>query len=137
MVETGLFQDALNLCTLCHQPAVQLKDIDIGRIHEKFAFSIFQKGDFDEAINNYIISKTHPVQVLNLFPDFVPLSLQTMDRSRVKGNEKTMKLIGNVLHRAASAVVKFCEFHRAHVRKKYFVYRFFLNVYHIYIMYHI
>ncbi len=118
MVAAGLYEEALNICTLCRQPS-QLKDTDVGKVHEKYAHSLFLKGDFDESISNYITAKTNPVQVLLLFPDFIPLTLQSSDRktkgSNTIGVEKQSKLVGNVLHRAASAVVKFCEHHRPHV----------------------
>ena len=68
-----MYEDALNICALCRQPA-QLRDIDVPRIHEKFAYSLFLKGDFDEAVSNYITAKSNPVQVPLLFPDLITLT---------------------------------------------------------------
>lgn len=123
-MEASLYEDALNICALCNQTA-QLRDLDVGRIHEKFAYSLFLKGDFDEAINNYIVAKANPVQVLLLFPDFIPLALQGSERGRVAGTkgssgsgQVTGKFTGSILLRAAAAVVRYCEHHRAHVSLK-------------------
>jgi hypothetical protein len=129
MVDAGLYEDALNVCALCRQPDVQLKDLDVSRIHEKLgnllyplmkcpfyirahaAFSLFQKGDFEESIASYVLAKTNPSQVIMLFPDFVPNALLGSKQSAAKKG----KLTGTVLNRAASAIVKFCEYHRPHV----------------------
>lgn len=106
LVETGLFEEAINLCSL--SPNVS-QDIDIHRIHEKFAVSLFQKGDFEGAITHYISAETNVVNVIIQFPDLIPTQLHTT--LGISSKSKT-KLSGMILHRAAAAMVQFCEHHR-------------------------
>ena len=108
LVEAGLFEEAINLCTL--SPNVgQLTDIDICRIHEKFALSLFQKGDFEGAISHYISAGTNVVSVISQFTDLIPPQLHS---SLGISKSKSSKLSGMILHRAAAAMVQFCEYHR-------------------------
>jgi hypothetical protein len=109
LVEAGLFEEAINLCSL--SPNVgQLADIDIHRIHEKFAVSLFQKGDFEGAITHYIAAETNVTNVIIQFPDLIPTQLHTA--LGISSKSKGSKLSGMILHRAAAAMVQFCEHHR-------------------------
>ena len=107
LVEAGLFEEAINLCSL--SPNVG-QDIDIHRIHEKFAVSLFQKGDFEGAITHYIAAQTNVVNVIIQFPDLIPTQLHSA--LGITSKSKNSKLSGMILHRAAAAMVQFCEHHR-------------------------
>jgi hypothetical protein len=119
LVETGLYEEAINLCSLCPNSS-QLRDIDIPRIHEKFAFSLFQKGDFEGAISHYILANTELLSVIAKFPDLVPVSLHSwVGLTNSNSNKgKTSSLDGMILHRAAAALVHFCEQYRSNVRQQ-------------------
>jgi hypothetical protein len=75
-VEAGQFEESLNICALCKSPALG-RDVDVELIHEKYALSLFQKGDFEGSMQHYIAGKSNPVAVLMLYPDLVPVVLQT------------------------------------------------------------
>lgn len=125
LVESSLYEEAINLCSLCPNSS-QLRDIDIPRIHEKFAFSLFQKGEFEGAISHYILANTELLSVIAKFPDLVPVSLHswvginnsTSNTNKGKTGNTSSSLEGMILHRAASALVHFCEHHRPNVRQQ-------------------
>jgi hypothetical protein len=49
--------------------------LTIPEIHYQFALSLYQKGDFEGSIANFIIARCKPSDVIALFPDFIPSSL--------------------------------------------------------------
>jgi hypothetical protein len=124
LVESGNFEDAIALATSClsygGQTSAQLADIDIRSIHERYGSVLYQKGDFDGAVVNYLSAESDLVDVLTLFPEFVPQTLLSAMFPQ-KGNgalspllnsigvTATAKLQGAILHRAAAAVVQYCE----------------------------
>ena len=144
----GAFDDALSLCTLCGEQTetsvsskadagdrsgdmVSLKDI-----HEQYAFSLHQKGDFEGAITQYIAAETPPASVIALFPELIPNSIVVALNSvpsvsmTAEGNPATLglstvspppsmlqRLSGMILQRAASALLTFCEHYRNDVNK--------------------
>jgi hypothetical protein len=131
-VEAGQFEEALNICALCKSASLG-RDVDVELIHEKYALSLFQKGDFDGCVQHYIAGKSNVVAVLMLFPDLVPVVLQTtFSNVSRQGQSRTTssrggaamgsgtpsawgpmnRLSGVVLSRAAVALVAFCEHHR-------------------------
>jgi hypothetical protein len=81
------------------------------------------KGDFDGAIQNYLLGKTDIIPVFMLFPEIVPaLLLQqyltncSQSYNSLLTNSTTQtKLSGIILHRAASALVHYCESWRSKV----------------------
>lgn len=123
LVDSGNFDDALTLSSSCisygGQIAAQLADIDIRNIHERYGSVLYQKGDFDGAVVNYISAESDIVDVLTLFPEFVPQTLLTAMFPQRNGSlspllnsigaTSTAKLQGAILHRAAAAVVQYCE----------------------------
>ena len=80
------------------------------------------QGDFEGAVSNYISARTKPAEVISLFPDFIPASLHTAYSSLSRDMAlpvragSSVKLTGMILHRAASALVIFCEYHRTRLR---------------------
>lgn len=131
LVDSGNFEDALALTTSCLSyggpTSAQLVDIDIRNIHERYGSVLYQKGDFDGAVVNYLSAESDIVDVLILFPEFVPQTLLNAMFPQ-KGNgvlspllnsigvTTTAKLQGAILHRAAAAVVQYCEKRREKVR---------------------
>lgn len=97
-----------------------MADIDVRSIHEKYGTVLYQKGDFDGAIVNYLSAESDIVDVLSLFPEFIPQSLFTLLYPQ-RANSPTspllnlvgvinpVKLQGVILHRAATAIVQYCE----------------------------
>lgn len=125
LVEAGRFEEAISLCALC-QSSPQLKEIDIPGIHEKYAYTLFSKGDFDGAIANFIKSDCSPVLVIGLFPDLVPPALHayvginhtasaSVSAPQLKRGSSSGKLVGISLTRAAAALAQYCESGKAAV----------------------
>jgi hypothetical protein len=130
LVELGNFEDALTLCSSClsygGNIAAQLAEVDIRTIHERYGTVLYQKGDFEGAIVNYISAESDVVDVFTLFLEFVPQTLLNVlfpqkgngvlsplmkgasSNSSSTGGGQT-RLQGAILHRAAAAVVQYCE----------------------------
>jgi hypothetical protein len=117
LVGIGACEDALSLCKLSPHP-IHLKDVDVAAIHEKFAMMLFQKGDFEGAVSNYIAANTNPLIVLPLFPDLIPTALRAALGPKGNGSGEGSKLSREILLRAASAVVQYCEHYRPKVKKQ-------------------
>lgn len=116
LVESGLYEEAINLSTLCRDN-ISLRDIDIPKIHEKFANSLLLKGDYEGAVTNFIAASTNPITVLAQFPDLIPISLHSWAGIVPGGKSlQASKLTGMILHRAAAALVQFCEHHRSQIK---------------------
>lgn len=122
----------------------QLDANTVRQIHEKFAFSLHQKGDFEGAVTHYIAAGSHPASVIAMFADLIPQALVTSltaapPSSAMAAATATTalhihptavnlglacvgaplgplpRLSGVILNRAASALVTFCEHHRSSV----------------------
>lgn len=111
LITNGMFEEAINLCQLC--PFADKREIDLIQLHESSANTLMIRGDFPKAIDHFIQANTQFLSVAKQFPDFIPLSMHVMF-----GITQTKKLTGNVLHRAAAAVVTFCQFHRLKLNKR-------------------
>jgi MinD-like ATPase involved in chromosome partitioning or flagellar assembly len=130
LLDAYRFEDAINLCALCLANP-QIRDIDVAGVHEKYALSLFQKGDFDMAIQHYIKAKATPQKVLILFPDLVPVvfygylgissqSISTGTRAGSSGTSvsTSARMTGVVLTRAAAAMVNYCHYYRMVIKSK-------------------
>lgn len=144
LMQQNAYEEALSLCALCkeqsagdgEEKATSGGDITVKQIHEQFAFSLHQKGDFEGAVTQYIAAGTAPASVIALFPELIPNALVTALNSAPSAsmvaevNPATLglsavtpppaplqKLSGMVLQRAASALLSFCEHYRADVIK--------------------
>lgn len=126
LLDAYQFEEAINLCTLCIANP-QMREIDIAGVHEKYALSLFQRGDFDSSIHHYIKAKSTPQKVLTLFPDLVPvvfygylgISSQSLSASgRTVNNASSRTMTGVVLTRAAAAVVTYCNYYRMAIKSK-------------------
>ena len=69
--ESNYYEEALNLYLLCNNNP-QLRDININTIYEKYALYLYQRGEFESSIINYIKADCYPMKVLSLFPDLIP-----------------------------------------------------------------
>jgi hypothetical protein len=88
LVESGSFEEALNLCTL--SPVLSTSQgIKVKQIQEKYALSLFLRGDFDGAVTHFIAAGSEPSSVLLLFSD--PLVPSSLNRSNA-----TSPLLGQV-----------------------------------------
>lgn len=146
-MQQNSFEEALSLCVLSGEQDKRTNDgqttkiggaddIIIQQIHEQYAFSLHQKGDFEGAVTQYIAAETSVASVIMLFPELIPNSLLTVLNSVptcsvltsdypaaigyggvMSPTKPTPKLSGMILQRAASALLTFCEHHRAEVNK--------------------
>jgi hypothetical protein len=141
LVELGNFEDALTLCSSCLSyggtTAAQLSEVNIRTIHERYGTVLYQKGDFEGAIVNYLSAESDVVDVFTLFQEFIPQTLLNV-LFPLKGNGMISPLLTNgtgtgtgtgagsnvtptrlqgaILHRAAAAVVQYCEKKREKVK---------------------
>jgi hypothetical protein len=129
LVESGSFESALSLCNSLRPvggaPNAQLADIDVESIREKYGSVLYQKGDFDGAVVQYLAANSDMLSVFSLFPDIAPQQLfaslypnrvglgNSLEGSPIPGGGG--RLQGQILHRAAAAVVQYCEKKRAKV----------------------
>jgi hypothetical protein len=112
--QRGLHEDAINLYSLCASDGSPdlVKGVDIEKLHETCADALILKGDFDKAVKHYIDGSVDFVSVMRHFPDLVPSSLHETFAIRTK---ESPPMQGQVLQRAAAAVVRFCDYHRTKV----------------------
>ena len=132
-MSANAFEEALSLCSLCATiKADESSDVDqqwhvdeaaVKSIHQRYAFSLHQKGDFEGAVIQYIAGGSSPATVMAMFPELIPHSLLTalqpsglgpnLGLSSVAPPPAAMpRLSGMILNRAASALVSFCDHHR-------------------------
>lgn len=109
---------------LCRQSAglLDLSSVNVEDIHEKYAYLLYSKGDYELASHHFIASHVSVLRFFTLFAEFVPLSLMPsfeilvenvgLDRSDADKD----KLTGQALSRAAAAVATFCAHHRVATR---------------------
>lgn len=74
LLSSGMYEEAINLCTACDNKEM-LADIDLMRLYESSAQSLLAKGDFEKAIQRFIVAQTDFVSVARNFPDLIPLPL--------------------------------------------------------------
>lgn len=86
----------------------------MSKLYEQCASFLLHKGDFEKAVNNFIQAGTDFVAVVREFPDLVPLPLHTALNIVGQGR----KWQNQVLHRAASAMVQYCTYHRKKVNRR-------------------
>ena len=132
LVEKGELEDALSICHVNKGNTSLFEEIDLSSIHEKFGSVLYQKGDFDGAVDNYLAADSDIMDVFALFPDLIPptvaclvpaLSKKADSRGKqiilgvtVPGQGSNHhRLTGAILHRAASAIVNYCEKKRPQV----------------------
>jgi hypothetical protein len=72
----GMFEEAINLCTACTNKDL-LAGIDLVRLFESSANTLMGKGDFEKAVQRFIMAKTDFIEIARNFPDFIPVPLQT------------------------------------------------------------
>jgi hypothetical protein len=70
----NMFEEAINLCTACVNKEM-LAGIDLVSIYEASANTLLAKGDFEKAIQRFILAKTDFVSVAKNFPDLIPMPL--------------------------------------------------------------
>lgn len=126
LVDKGLYEEALRIHLLSRQPSI-LREIDVGKVHEKFALSLFLRGEFEESVLQFISAGSSLMDVMQLFPEFVPVPLRQPVSGRIQAlltqirslsvdntTKSAVKTSTNSQSRAASALAKFCSHHRRH-----------------------
>jgi hypothetical protein len=74
LVNGNQFEQAINLCKVCNN-AELLAGINLINLYESAANAMIVKGDFEKAINYYIMAKTDFVDIAKNFPDLIPLPI--------------------------------------------------------------
>ena len=136
LVEKGDLEEALSICHANKGNSSLFEEIDLPSIHEKFGSVLYQKGDFDGAVDNYLAAGSDIIDVFSLFPDLIPPTVASLVPSMSKKGDSSnvtqaklnimgvsvpapsssgQRLSGAILHRAASAIVNYCEKKRPQV----------------------
>jgi hypothetical protein len=68
------YEQAINLCKICSNTEL-LAGINLIGLYESSAHAMLMKGDYEKAINHFIMAKTDFVEVARNFPDLIPLPL--------------------------------------------------------------
>jgi hypothetical protein len=82
MIASSLYEQAINLCIVCtttagyNNSAGLLQGVDLLNLHELHAQSLWDKGDFDRAINSFTLAKSPLVKILKNCPELIPAPLQ-------------------------------------------------------------
>lgn len=74
LLANSLYEEAINLCTGCKHKDM-LAGIDLVRLFESSANTLLSKGDFEKAVQRFILAKSDFVLVAKNFPDLIPLPL--------------------------------------------------------------
>lgn len=83
-MSVGLYEQALQLCSLCRSTdksrkglggGLLLKGVDVNRLHELHATSLWLKGDFDKSVGHFLKAGTPLWRLLRLIPEIVPPTL--------------------------------------------------------------
>lgn len=143
LVADALYEQALNLCVICKVHSSRgrtgpssstsgsfLVGVDTRRLHELLAQSLWRQGDFDRASTHFLKARTPLLRLLRLCPEVVPDSLSPLVEALAQsegaaavppslGSGPPAKpLVGVQLHRAASAIVTFCNARRPTVLRR-------------------
>eukprot|EP00903_Cladosiphon_okamuranus_P017098 g15754.t1 len=121
LAEAGSYEDALSLCAMCKDMSV-LGSVNVLSIHERYAYDLFSWGDYEGAVGHFLVAETPVDHVLSLFPSLAPPEFvppggilqgpNTPNKGSTSG-ETPRQLTGVSRSRAASAVMRFLEKHRA------------------------
>lgn len=114
LVASNCHEEALRLCQVCENKNL-IAGIDVRCIYEANAFAMLAKGDFEKAVQNFILAKTDFLTVAANFPDFIPHNLQ--NALSINPNQGK-KYSGSVLQRAAAAVAILCDHHRPAILRR-------------------
>jgi hypothetical protein len=114
LVAANCHEEALSICQVCENKNL-IVGIDVRNIYEANAFSLLSKGDFEKAVQNFLLAKTDFLTVASNFPDFIPHNLQ--NALSINPNQGK-KYTGAVLQRAAAAVALLCDGHRSAIIKR-------------------
>jgi tetratricopeptide (TPR) repeat protein len=106
---------------------VDLGNVNIGEIHEKYAYLLYSKGDYESAAANFISADVPPLRFFMLFPDLVPISMTKsfgniienagLERVDVENGQHNKNMSDPAVKRAAAAAMaNFCLHHRAGVQ---------------------
>jgi len=124
LVDNSVYEEALSLCTLCTTDGSAdvevLNYISVTDIHKKYAYNIFQRGDYDGAISHFLLAETKFRDVLALFPEFIPKNfskyeIYLQDSSGFGGGGGGRQSAPS--RGAASALAMYCEKIRPSVRE--------------------
>jgi hypothetical protein len=74
LINSSQYEQAINLCKICSNSDL-LAGINLIGLYENSATAMLAKGDYEKAINHYIMAKTDFIEVARNFPDLIPLPL--------------------------------------------------------------
>lgn len=116
LVDNSVYEEALSLSSLCTADGSAdvevLNYISVTDIHKRYAYNIFQRGDYDGAISHFLLAETKFRDVLSLFPEFIPKNfakyeIYLRDTSGFGGGSGSRQ--SSPSRGAASALALYCE----------------------------
>eukprot|EP01100_Stratorugosa_tubuloviscum_P006301 TRINITY_DN2730_c0_g1_i1.p1 TRINITY_DN2730_c0_g1~~TRINITY_DN2730_c0_g1_i1.p1 ORF type:complete len:727 (-),score=256.89 TRINITY_DN2730_c0_g1_i1:32-2110(-) len=72
LLRLNLYEDALQLCTNLDSRVEDYKSVKTIEIKTKYAFALFEKGDFEKAFDLFQQIQFDPLKVISLFPNLLP-----------------------------------------------------------------
>nr|CAG4638944.1 EOG090X0131 [Daphnia magna]SVE82916.1 EOG090X0131 [Daphnia magna] len=102
LLEDKHFQLAIQLANLSSEPQ-DIRTQQVQHIQSLYAFSLFQKHNFDESLQLFFKLATDPSYVIGLFPDLLPVEF----RKKVEYPETVPILQGRDLDLAVLALIKY------------------------------
>ena len=122
-MDNSVYEDALALCTLCSADTSfdreALNYVSVADIHRKYAYNIYQRGDYDGAINHFLMAETKFKDVLALFPELFPKNFSKFEvylQDTSGYGNSTKGSGGQTISRAPSAVAAYCEKIRSNIK---------------------
>lgn len=106
------FEQALHICNIVRDTKYQLEQKRVDSIHLDYAFQLFAKGEFEQAMIHFKESNDDPRIVLGLFPDLLPStskSYKQMAPFSLEEKAKVDKMLKNVEQRnnALTALIQY------------------------------
>jgi hypothetical protein len=110
LIEENEFGEAIKLCELAPYSDKTAKEEKIKNIRVKYAFSLFEKGDYDNSMSHFQEMDFDPRIVIALFPTLIPKDVK-IDTS---GDFifRPIRLEGQDLEKALLALIDFLTFKR-------------------------
>jgi hypothetical protein len=109
LVRYERYAEALGICMNCTDPSL-LMDVDVTNIHERYAQLLMERKDAAQALAQYVLAETAPLEVIVKLPEFIPKGYPLPELAHLS---TTQPYRPGHLSRVAPAMAKFCEHHRA------------------------
>lgn len=102
------YLEALDICKNASDPQL-LMDVDVTKIHERHAHFLMERKEAVQALDQYILAETAPLEVIVKLPEFIPKAYPLPELAHLSDTQPYRP--GSVAQ-VAQALAKYCEHHR-------------------------